>query len=99
LPTSAAHTVSTQPANTREEEKRTAVAALAVHLLGLHLLVDEPEGVDVAREVAEHGEQDVDEQVAAAAGDERGRCGREEDGDLDNVSYGTGQTRSSADVR
>ena len=35
--------------------RRTGVPAVAVRVLRLHLAVDEPEGVDVAREVSETG--------------------------------------------
>lgn len=38
------------------------------------------ESVNMARDVAEATEQDVDEEVTAASGDERCCCGREEDG-------------------
>jgi len=55
-----------------------AEASNAVLLFSLELLVDEPEGVNVAGNVAEDGQEDVDEQVASAASDE-GHSGRRKD--------------------
>jgi len=58
-------------------------ASSAVALLCLHLLVDQPERVDMSRNVSKNSEEDVDEEVAAAASNER--CGgrRKEDGNKD----------------
>jgi len=52
-------------------------SSLAVAFLSLHLLVDKPERVQVAREIAKNCQTDIDEQVAAASSDERRSCGRE----------------------
>lgn len=61
---------------------RTAIAGGAVELLGLHLLVDEPECVDVAGDESEESEADVDERVAPAARHKDDSRRREEDRDL-----------------
>jgi len=61
------------------------VLAPAVTFLGLHSAIDQPKGVDVTGDVPENGESDVDQEVAAAAGEE-GRCGwREDDRDQDEA--------------
>jgi len=53
--------------------------AHSISFLCLHLLVNEPECVDMAREVPQDSQADVDEQVTAASGD-YSRCGwREQD--------------------
>ena len=75
-----------------------AVATTAVRLLGLHALVDDPEGVKVTGDVAEHGEEDVDEKIAGAAGQESDCCGREEDGDEDEENVRAAD-RHGFDVR
>jgi len=59
------------------------VPAMPVLLLGLHALVDKPERVDVAWEVAEDGQADVDEEVTGTASDEGGCGGGEDNGDQD----------------
>jgi len=62
-------------------------STVAVSLLSLHLPVDKPECVDVPREVSKDSQTDVDEQITAAARDERSSSGREKYryNDEDNV--------------
>jgi len=58
-------------------------------LLGLHSAIYQPKGMNVTRDVPENGETDIDEEVAAAAGDE-GRCGwRKENSDQDEADVGS----------
>ena len=64
---------------------RTDVPSAAVTLLRLHLLVDKPECVNVARDKAKDCQTEVDTQVTAAACHEQHRCRREKDGDLEVV--------------
>jgi len=56
------------------------VSVSAVKLLSLHTAEDQPKCVDVAWNVPENGETDVDQEVATASGDDGGRCGRKENG-------------------
>jgi len=56
---------------------------LTVLFFRLHLLIYEPECVDMAREVAKNRQADVNEQIAAASSDERRGCRRKYDGDED----------------
>lgn len=55
-------------------------SSVAVAFLSLHLLVDEPERMNVSWEIAKNCQADINEQVAAASGDERRCCRREYDG-------------------
>jgi len=62
-------------------------SAMAISLLCLHLLVNKPEGMDMAWDITENGQGDVDEQVTAATSDEpsRGRWEQDSNDDEDNV--------------
>lgn len=60
---------------------KIGVATIPICLFGLDALVNEPEGVDMTRQVTQDGQEDVDEQVTAAAGDDSGGGWREDDGD------------------
>jgi len=61
------------------------VLVSAVKLLGFHAAIDQPKGMDMAGDVPENGETDVDQEVATATGDEGRRCRRKDDGDKDEA--------------
>jgi len=63
-------------------------AAHAALIATLKVNVFEVEGVDVAREVAEDGQANVDEEVGATACDHEYTYGWEQDGDEDNENSG-----------
>lgn len=52
---------------------KICIATVSIRLFGPDALVDEPKGVDMTRQVTQDSQEDVDEQVAAAASDVRQR--------------------------
>jgi len=78
-------TTTTHDARALVEPSATSVgvSANAVHLLSLDLPVDQPEGVDMARNVPEACQEDVDEKVTTATCDHECRQRRENDGNDD----------------
>jgi len=60
-----------------------AVSSVSIQLFRLHLLVNEPESMQMPREITQNGEQDVDQQVTSTAGHKESPSGWEDDGDED----------------
>lgn len=52
---------------------------VTIFLFSLHLLVDEPKGMNMSGEISQDGQTYVDEQVTATAGDKSGSSRRKDD--------------------
>lgn len=53
---------------------------ISIFLFSLHLLVDEPKGVNMSRYISQDSQTYVNEQVTATAGDKSSSSRRKEDG-------------------